>query len=270
MVPKISAYIPCLNCAATIGQTIQSLLSQTIPVDEIFVLDDGSTDNSREVALQLKVRLIANSRTEGRGAVRARAMTEASNELVLACDAGKNLAPDFCRQALAWMRSPNTVAAFGVVHQSQAKNAVDRWRGRHLYKTNAQQSVNRRASLITGGVMMRRSAVLSAGNFDARARHSEDLELGQRLLDLGYDIVSDPNMIIWSDHHNTLRQVLDRHRRWYAGTNDFMGWRAYLKDCVYSARVMARQDLKERDGLAALISLISPHYRFWMSRLSPL
>ncbi|MGB7149872.1 MAG: glycosyltransferase family A protein, partial [Terriglobales bacterium] len=43
---KISVLIPAYNAAATIGPTLESVLAQTRPPDEIIVLDDGSTDQT--------------------------------------------------------------------------------------------------------------------------------------------------------------------------------------------------------------------------------
>ena len=40
-----SVVIPAYNAAATIGQSVQSILEQTIRPQEIIVVDDGSTDN---------------------------------------------------------------------------------------------------------------------------------------------------------------------------------------------------------------------------------
>ena len=45
----VSAIIPCYNAAATIKIAVDSLLHQSIAIDEIIVVNDGSTDNSLQV-----------------------------------------------------------------------------------------------------------------------------------------------------------------------------------------------------------------------------
>jgi len=48
----ISVIIPAVNRAALIGETLKSLLNQTVPAREIIVVDDGSTDGTVEKTLE--------------------------------------------------------------------------------------------------------------------------------------------------------------------------------------------------------------------------
>ena len=49
MSEKISIYVPAYNAENTIEQTIDSILRQTINVDEIIVINDNSTDSTEKV-----------------------------------------------------------------------------------------------------------------------------------------------------------------------------------------------------------------------------
>ena len=54
------------------------------------------------------------------------------------------------------------------------------------------------SSLSTYGTLMRKEAVLSVGNFDPNLVHSEDQELGSRLIKAGFSIVGDPSLVVYS------------------------------------------------------------------------
>jgi glycosyltransferase involved in cell wall biosynthesis len=263
----ITGYVPCFDNAETILQAVESIRRQTVSLQEVYVVNDGSSDGSGERLERAGVRVIHLPRNLGRGAARARAMSEAQGEFVLCCDATNILPPDFSARALRHFTDPRVAAVFGRIGQLAPRNAIERWRGRHLFKVHAQSPVNEAASLATYGALVRREAVEAVGGYDASLRHSEDANLGARLLSAGYKVILDPGLEVTAVTGNTLSQVLERYWRWHAGADEKASWRGYSKQVVYSIKVMARQDLAARDLAAAAISLWSPHDQFWRSRL---
>ncbi|PJG82331.1 glycosyltransferase family A protein [Caviibacterium pharyngocola] len=49
--PNIDVIIPCYNCAATLGRAVESVLQQP-NLGRLYLVDDASTDNTRELAEQ--------------------------------------------------------------------------------------------------------------------------------------------------------------------------------------------------------------------------
>lgn len=91
------------------------LQHQILPLGELFVVDAAFTDGSRTLAEQLDVRVISMVCIVGRGAVRATAMKQAQQELVLCCDATNQLPCDFIMGASRLFRiraSSRCLAAF--------------------------------------------------------------------------------------------------------------------------------------------------------------
>ncbi|NMG19329.1 glycosyltransferase family 2 protein [Brasilonema bromeliae] len=53
MSPKVSIIVNCFNQGCYLERSVKSVLSQTFPDIECLIVDDGSTDNTRQVAEQL-------------------------------------------------------------------------------------------------------------------------------------------------------------------------------------------------------------------------
>lgn len=260
-----SAYVPCYNNAFTVARALSSLQQQCPPTTDLFLLDDGSSDGSVGIALELGVDVVRLDKNVGRGAVRARAMELARHELVLCCDATNHLPDHFAAQALRWFTDPGVAAVFGRIEQMDERSLANRWRGRHLFKLAEPMAVRHGALLSTWGCMLRRSAVVAVGNFDASLRHSEDAELGRRLLAAGFDVVFDPTLQVISGVSNTRLGVLERYWRWHAGEREQVSLTSYIRQVWYSLRVLVPRDIADGDLLAVPLSLFCPHYQFWKS-----
>ena len=180
MIPAVSAWIPSFNNAATLARALESIRAQTLPVAELFVVDDGSTDESVGVAEQLGVRVVRHEQNLGRGAARARAMREARHDLTLCCDAGNALEPDFLERALPSFDDPRVAAVCGRFSGGGERGVADRWRSRHLFKVSTPLPMSRRAGLLTGGAVLHKTRCEAVGGFDHALRHSEDADLGRR------------------------------------------------------------------------------------------
>lgn len=271
MAEAVAAYIPCFNNARTILESINSVQRQGLPVERILVIDDCSSDNSAQLAESTGVQVIRNSRNLGRGAVRSLAIERLEAEFILSCDAAVALQDGFLDYACEIFRHDSNLASIHgrIVDGSPDRASVaGRWRERHLFRTQADVFRTNKAMHATGGALVRRSAVLDCGNYNPEFHSKEDKELGQRLLERGYDVIFDPNLAIRALEPNTVAQVLERYWRWNDDPKLPMTVEQYAKQVAYSIKVMVAQDLQAGDPLSALISIASPHYQFWRSRRS--
>jgi len=79
---KITVIIPTHNREKLLGQTIESVLNQTVKADEIIIIDDGSTDNTKEIINNYNNETIKYIFQENKGVSNARnhGISLASNE----------------------------------------------------------------------------------------------------------------------------------------------------------------------------------------------
>ena len=150
---------------------------------------------------------------------------------------------------------------------------MNKWRSRHLFKEEVDfgQKPQSTTLLITYGTLLRKSHTLQIGNFNQDLRHTEDGELGQRLLAAGYSLLGYPQLKVFSLVENNLWEVLERYWRWYIGKNEQMNIHDYFHAIKASIKPMAQTDFTQGDWGCIPISLLCPHYCFaktWLRKLT--
>lgn len=103
--PTLSVIIPLYNKEREIGDTLRSVLAQTLTPLEIIVVDDGSTDRSaaivREIAAESPLVKLVEQPNAGECAARNRAIAEAKGEYVALLDADDQWRPRFLQEVAA-------------------------------------------------------------------------------------------------------------------------------------------------------------------------
>lgn len=97
----VSAIIPAHNEASRIGKVL-SVLNNTPSVQEIIVVDDGSTDGTSHVAHAYGITVIRNEAREGKGQALERGVQKAKGGVLFFCDADiEGLTPEFIEQIVS-------------------------------------------------------------------------------------------------------------------------------------------------------------------------
>lgn len=85
---NISVVVPCFNAAPYLGQAVDSVLAQTFPPAEIFIVDDGSTDGSLEIAQRFGPPVqVMRQENSGPSAARNRGISCAKGDWIAFLDA---------------------------------------------------------------------------------------------------------------------------------------------------------------------------------------
>src|SRR5438105_2827141 len=97
------------NYARYLPDAIESALAQTHPQTEVIVVDDGSTDHSREIISSYGTRIQAIfQRNKGQAAALNRGFAQARGDVIFALDADDLLNPNTVTQVVAaFCQNPN-------------------------------------------------------------------------------------------------------------------------------------------------------------------
>jgi len=113
---KVSVVMPTYNRAYIIREALESALGQTYRDFELIVVDDGSSDNTREIVASLpqeKIRYIRHERNRGCSAAYNTGIAAATGELVAFLDSDDLWQPDYLtRQVEFLLRHPEVDAVF--------------------------------------------------------------------------------------------------------------------------------------------------------------
>ena len=105
----VSIIMPTYNCGKFIGETIDSIKAQTYGDWEIVIVDDCSTDNTREIVEGYireddRIKYHCLEVNSGAAVARTRAMALAEGEYMAFCDSDDLWMPDKLERQLAFMR----------------------------------------------------------------------------------------------------------------------------------------------------------------------
>ncbi len=105
--PIASVVVPAFNCAATITETLRSILRQTFADFELIVVDDGSTDGTPEIVGRFsdpRIRLI-RQRNRGLAGAHNTGIAAARGEFVGFCDADDLWMPEKLERHIDHLRA---------------------------------------------------------------------------------------------------------------------------------------------------------------------
>ncbi|MFC1782233.1 glycosyltransferase family 2 protein [Planctomycetota bacterium] len=190
---RVCVVIPAYNCGEVIGRTIDSVLSQTRPAQEIIVVDDGSTDDTGAEVEKFgsKVRYIAQVNA-GPSAARNRGIEAAGCEWIAFLDGDDEWLPEKLEKQLGLLeRHPELVWTTGNFWRclcGTERRACDiaptkakRLLGGKDFFDSYFRAYTAQAAGWTGSMLIKRSVLHEAGLFRESLNSGEDLDMWWRI-----------------------------------------------------------------------------------------
>lgn len=194
---RATIVVPAFNVAATLGTTLASLKEQTYQDFEVIIVDDGSTDETKQVAAQFlddRRFYYVHQANRGLSGARNRGIAEAAGEFIGFCDADDLWHPDKLRRHIRHLDSkPNVGVSYSGSQMIDAEGRLlsvrqsPRLRGvkaAHILKRNpignGSAAVIRRA-VFDDIAYVHHGAFNAFSYFDETFRQSEDIECWLRI-----------------------------------------------------------------------------------------
>jgi glycosyltransferase involved in cell wall biosynthesis len=215
--PLVSAIMPAHNAERYIGAALESVLAQDYEPFEVVVVDDGSTDRTREIACSFGEVRVVSQENRGRAGACNTAIRNSSGELVATFDADDLWPVNRLSLQVSYLLEHEEV---GCVLGRQEWMNPPSWFGRDAVYGDLD-------GIPLVSAMFRRSVLDELGGFDETFRYSEDMDILVRLRERGIRMAVLPEVIYYRRFHEgqmtanppevlpilrSLRQKLERER----------------------------------------------------------
>jgi glycosyltransferase involved in cell wall biosynthesis len=130
---EVTVAVPLYNYASLLIETLESVRAQTLRQLDLIIVDDASTDQSLETAVNWaksnaqrfnRLVVIRNSANAGLGLTRNAAFACAETAYVLPLDADNLLRPECCERLLAAIRKSRTAFVYPVIQEFGGRSGL--------------------------------------------------------------------------------------------------------------------------------------------------
>ena len=208
--PTVSVVIPNFNRMDLIGETLDSILNQTRPPDEIIVVDDGSTDGSIDILKQFQPRVtLLTQENAGPAAARNRGFSASRGRFIQFFDSDDLCAPNKIEVQLAALHNTGADVAYSPWLQAELRDGLAVYRELPLQQRPLPSNRPPEYFFLRSWVttfqpcLFRREVLEKAGPFSEDLKPSEDSELLLRILLTGAKLVHVPNTLVLYRLHSS-------------------------------------------------------------------
>lgn len=171
--PRVTVALAVYNGAATLEKALRTALDQTYRDFEVLVVDDGSTDDSAEIAERLGCRVVRQANS-GLGGARRRLVEEAMGELVAFLDHDDFWTPSKLERQVAVLDESGAAMVHSDCRFHYEDTGEVRVRRARLHGSDAFDHILPTNLVIASSAVFRREPMLEAGNFIAETVRCSD------------------------------------------------------------------------------------------------
>ena len=193
---SVTVVVPTHNSAAYLSACLQCLRKSVGCSYELIVVDDCSTDKTREIALRFNARVITLPKKSGPATARNRAVPECRSDILVFIDSDVLVRENTLQQLREKLEDDSLAAVFGSYDQRpKVRTFVSVYKNlmHHFFHQRAGGNVE---TFWSGCGAIRTAVFKEVGGFNENFPHPsiEDIELGMRLSEQGHSILLSPDI----------------------------------------------------------------------------
>lgn len=180
----VTVVIPAYNAAQYLAETIESVLAQTFKNFELLIIENGSTDNTVEVAYQYsqqdkRVKIFSTGSNSGVSAARNKGIQLAVGKVFAFLDADDQWLPNKLTSHIEHLnQDTNLGVSFGRVEfLSPDGKPTRQFCNNRLSDIQPQHFLYENPTITASNLVFRREVFEQMGGFEESMRYSEDMEL---------------------------------------------------------------------------------------------
>ncbi|MFJ9466096.1 bifunctional polysaccharide deacetylase/glycosyltransferase family 2 protein [Streptomyces caniferus] len=224
VVDPVTVLVPAYNEEAGIESTVLSLLASTHPQMQIIVIDDGSTDDTADIAARIgdpRVEVIRQPNA-GKAAALNTGLAHARYDIVVMVDADTVFEPDAVYRLIQPLAHPAVGAVSGNTKVGNRRRLLGRWQHlEYVFGFNLDRrmfEVLECMPTVPGAIgAFRRDALMGVGGVSEETL-AEDTDLTMALWQAGWRVVYEESAIAWTEVPTSLSQLWRQRYRWCYGT----------------------------------------------------
>lgn len=235
--PKVTILIPAYNESKLIADCLKSILELDYPKDKLepIVIDDGSTDNTYEIAKQFEnsgVKVLRKE-NEGKGAALNYGLKKATGELTATMDADSHITKNALLDLLPLFEDEKVAAVTPAIKIRKSNSVIkEMQRIEYLMILLSRKLLSYIESVpVTPGPfsLFRTKVLREVGGFDEK-NMVEDIEIALRIQSYHYKIRSSMTADVYTDPPESFSDLLKQRVRWQrGGVRNYWRYRFLIK-----------------------------------------
>lgn len=227
---KVSIIIPVYNAESYLRDAIESALSQEGVNIEVIVVDDGSTDSSRSIALNYKEVMLIQQRNKGACRARNVGLQNATGDFVKFLDADDFLERNSIASQVNFMQELHERAVvYSDLRYFDHETNMSRMQCVEIPESSDHVHELLKINIQTSAPLHRRRALLEIGGFDERLTRAQEYNLHLRLAIAGYRFQRLPGITAHVREHNSPSRITNQIRDSVFQDNEKLRTRIYCE-----------------------------------------